>query len=137
VLIAVHEGTNETNELIALVNRQWGGLKMQKTWEDYKVKDILAERELRRDPTYKPEFRPFPKRHPIAMDLSEAEIGVLRGLMRTEKYGLPTGDDSQDLAKAMLIAFMRWFDTNLKRNRYQKLSFVDAPTRAASSSTAA
>lgn len=125
VLIAVHDKTEQTSELVELVNKQWGGLKMQKTWADFKVKEILAERELRPDPSYKPEFRPFPRRRPIDMELSDSEVAVLRGLMRTDLYGQPTGDRNQDIAKAMLIAFMRWFDTNRTRQRYQKLSFID------------
>lgn len=118
VHIAVHEATDETRELADFVNAHWGGLKAQKTPADFRVKEILAERELRPDPTYKPDFRPFPGRHPIDMELSEAEVAILRGLMRTGLYGA-------DVAKAMMIAFLRWFDANRTRKRYQKLTFVD------------
>lgn len=118
VHIAVHEATDETHQLREFVNRHWGGLKAQKTPADLRVKEILAERELRPDPTYKPDFRQFPGRRPIEMELSDAEVAILNGFMRTGLYG-------GDRAKALLIAFLRWFDANRTRKRYQKLSFVD------------
>lgn len=123
VQVNVHEATPETHALADFVHGHWGGLKAQKTPSDFKVREILADRELRPDPDYEPDFLPFPGRQELDVELSEPEEAMLHGLMRTGLYGPTEG-------KALLIAFIRWFDANRTRKRYAKLTFSDKEGQA-------
>jgi uncharacterized protein len=60
----------------------------QRSPEDFKVKKIRAERELRRDPAYRPEFTNVPiVRNDVAVELSDEQAGQLDRLTATGQFG--------------------------------------------------
>ena len=66
----------------------WPKFKNQRSPADFKVKDIKADRELRRDPAYVPEFTNVPIRTTeVTVNLEVEEVAALEALERTGNYG--------------------------------------------------
>lgn len=66
----------------------WPKFKNQRTPADFKIKSIKADRELRRDPNYVPEFTNVPIRTTeVSVDLDVDEVAMLDALKRTNIYG--------------------------------------------------
>jgi hypothetical protein len=73
------------------------GLASQRTPKDFKIKNIKAERELRRDPAYKPEFTNTPilyREYPV--ELTEEEAALLEAA-RLPVYGDDDGAALRDI----------------------------------------
>ena len=65
----------------------------QRTPADFKIKEIKADRGLRRDPEYRSEFTNVPIRvteHQVPLD--EEEANILNAIKRTGKYGETDGE---------------------------------------------
>ena len=118
VKIEVMEATDETLELIDLVEKEWGQLVMQKTPEDFRIKEVHAQRELARDPDYQAEFLPMPEQLTLKVEVTAAEQKALQGLVQEGHYA-PTPP------QAMLVAFIRWYDLNQMKRRYMRLQLQD------------
>jgi uncharacterized protein len=116
IKVEVMESTPETLKLVEVVEKEWGQLKMQRGPADFKIKEILNQRELVVDPDYQPEFLPMPDKQTLEMEISEQEQKVLQGLVREGHYG-PTQE------QALLVAFIRWYDQNRMKRRYMRLKF--------------
>ena len=112
------EATPATLELVDLVEKEWGQLKMQRGPQDFKIQNILDERELTQNPEYQPEFLPTPEKHRLTVGISEEGRTVLEGLVQEGHYA-PTEEQS------MLVAFIRWYDRNRMKRRYMRLEFQD------------
>jgi uncharacterized protein len=82
--IAIFKGTQADLDGVP----HWPKFRNQRSPADFKVKAIKADRELRRDPTYVPEFTNVPIRTtevPVGLDADEA--AALEALERTGLYG--------------------------------------------------
>ena len=110
------EATPETLALVELVEKEWGQLKMQRGPEDFKIKEIRAQRELVADPNYQPEYFPMPKKGSLSVEVSPAEEAILAGLVEEGHYG-PTRE------QALVVAFVRWYDQNRMQRRFMRLEF--------------
>jgi uncharacterized protein YcgI (DUF1989 family) len=80
-------------------DEDWAGLsslpryRNQRTPADFKIPAIKADRELRRDPRYRPEFVNVPLRtSEVAVRLEPAETEMLRRLAATGRYGETDGE---------------------------------------------
>jgi uncharacterized protein YcgI (DUF1989 family) len=80
-------------------DEDWAGLaslpryRNQRTPADFKIPAIKADRELRRDPHYRPEFVNVPLRtSEVAVRLEPAETEMLRRLAATGRYGETDGE---------------------------------------------
>ena len=118
VKVEVMEATTATLELVDLVEKEWGQLKMQREPKDFKVQNVLDERQLAQNLDYQAEFLPLPEKHTQKIKISEEEKTVLEGLVQEGNYA-PTE------ATAMLVAFIRWYDRNRMKRRYMRLDFHD------------
>ncbi|MBI2361270.1 MAG: hypothetical protein HYV04_20585, partial [Deltaproteobacteria bacterium] len=99
----VFEKSQETERLVKFHETKYGHL--QRRLEEFKVKEIRAERELRRDPNYAPAFVNFPiKKQRIPVELSEEEYNALQQL---KEYGFGKTE-----GEALRMAFFRWYHRN-------------------------
>jgi uncharacterized protein YcgI (DUF1989 family) len=86
-------------------------LPSQRTPADFKVKNIKAERELRRDPGYVPEFTNVPIRFTdLPVPLDAEEFALLQQVKLAEIYGDRDGDALRD------IVFSWWEENFLGKN---------------------
>ncbi len=82
--------------------------RAQRKLDDFKVRDIRVERELRRDPNYVPQFVNFPiTTRRIPVELNEEEYGALQ---QVKESGLGKND-----GEALRIAFFRWYHRNYRQ----------------------
>jgi hypothetical protein len=77
----------------------------------------LGSRELVADAGYEPRFRPPPAKDVVAIELTDAEEGVLVGLCATGVYGTT-------VAEAVRASFMRWCNANHTQTRRALLQFA-------------
>lgn len=114
VRIEIMEATPDTLELVERVYQEWGQLKMQRGPDDFKIKEIRAQRELECDPEYRPDFLPMPQKHSLEVEASSQDQALLQGLVQDGNYGTTE-------PQAMLVAFLRWYDQNRMERRYMRL----------------
>src|SRR5262249_35111873 len=68
-------------------------LSSQKTPADFKMKTIKADRPLRRDPSYRPEFTNVPlQKINCLVSLSDEEFALLQELKATGRFGTTDGE---------------------------------------------
>ena len=71
----------------------WPKYKNQRSPADFKIKTIKPDRELRRDPSYVPEFTNVPIRTTeVAVQLDAQELAMLWDLQQTGTYGATPAD---------------------------------------------
>jgi hypothetical protein len=99
-----------TQALVKLVNDRFGSLRAQQTVRDFKKQDILANRELRPDPTYTPSYHPVSKKTALDVTLTPEVDRQLDQFLATGNY-LKRKED------ALLHTFLRWFDATWPRDR--------------------
>jgi uncharacterized protein YcgI (DUF1989 family) len=101
IRLTICQGTDSDMEQVP----KWPKFKNQRSPADFKVKDIKADRELRRDPGYVPEFTNVPIRTselPVALDATEAAaVDALKG---TGLYG------STDAEVLRYVLFSWWVE---------------------------
>jgi hypothetical protein len=86
-------------------------LRSQRTPKDFRNPTIKADRPLRRDPTYKPEFPNTPVRiTELPVPLSPEELDTFKAVKRTDIYG----DD--DAAALRDLLFSWWEERFLQAN---------------------
>jgi len=77
---------------------RWGGLRNQRTLDDFRVTEIRTERELTPDPGYRPEYPSFPlAKEDVTLELGDDERGWLAEMVRR---GL-AGDEQEALRTAV------------------------------------
>lgn len=104
IRVQVFEAWAESRALMKKYLERCTGFVNQRIREDMRVNKILAERELRRVPEYKPQFRSFP------MDLKEIEVGFTRAeLQALRKLLGKMGKKDEEIVRA---AFMLWYLAN-------------------------
>jgi uncharacterized protein YcgI (DUF1989 family) len=102
--ITVFEATPETQSRAEEVERRFAAPKSRKGPADYRQPNIRVERELRRDPNYRPEYGNFPLKYEKMTVRVEAT--TFEGLARMVKAG--HGDDLADAARR---AFILWYQS--------------------------
>jgi uncharacterized protein YcgI (DUF1989 family) len=89
-------------------------LSSQRTPADFKVKEIKADRPLRRDPNYRPEFTNVPlQRIDIHVPLDDEERSLLQHLRMTGRYGTSDGEVLR------FIVFSWWLETFIKQRSHK------------------
>jgi uncharacterized protein YcgI (DUF1989 family) len=111
VRLRVFEASPATTALADAVEERWGRLESQVKAEPMPV---LASRELRRDESYTPAYRPAPARSTLEVQLSDGERELVGGLIATGVYGDTEGE-------AIRAGFMRWCNTHLTRIRRARI----------------
>ncbi|WP_165421300.1 urea carboxylase-associated family protein [Bradyrhizobium sp. Leo170] len=103
--LTVFEGTEQDWQGIAEFPR----LRNQRSPADFKVKNIKADRELYRDPSYRPEFVNVPLTvSELEVELSPAETAWVGELRATGKYG-----DTE--AEVLRYVFFTWWISRFMR----------------------
>ncbi len=89
IRLTVLQGTDADMEQVP----QWPKYKNQRSPDDFKVKNIKADRALRRDPEYVSEFTNVPIRtSELSVALDESEAAALAALKGTDLYGASDAD---------------------------------------------
>ncbi len=106
IQVQVFQPSADTESLVAFYEEKYGS--GQRKLDDFKVKKIRAERELRRDPNYVPEFVNFPiKTRPISVELNEEQYN---GLQKLKECGFGKNDE-----EALRTAFFMWYHRNHRK----------------------
>jgi hypothetical protein len=99
--IVVMEGTPE--DLAGIP--EWPSFRNQRTPEQFRNSRIKADRELRRDADYRPEFTNVPlRKEDLAVALSEDEQALLQALKATGNYG------ATDAEVLRYVVFSWWIE---------------------------
>jgi uncharacterized protein YcgI (DUF1989 family) len=117
VKLEVFERSDSTAALVDEVERRWGMMESQVKESHLAGVPVLASRELTRDPSYVPAYRPAPVAQALEVSLTDEECGLLDGLVSTGVYG-------ETRAEAIRSAFMRWSNSNITRVRRAKVEFT-------------
>lgn len=115
--ICIFGASQQTLEFVNLIQERFGRYKTQETVQDFKFKDIRAERELKQDPNYRPDFIPAPRKVAFEVAISPETISLLLSLLTTGIYGY-----SEEMA--VIVCFMRWYELNRVKDRFVKLRIV-------------
>src|SRR5262245_6069868 len=86
------------------------GFKNQRTPEDFRIKDILGKRKLKRIPRYQPKFRDFP------IEVTEIEVNFTAAEMKAIK-AMRGGMGKSD-GEVVRAAFMLWYQVNGRKSRW-------------------
>jgi uncharacterized protein YcgI (DUF1989 family) len=106
--IAVYEGTDD--DLARFDGRpELGSFANQRTPADFKVKEIRAQRELTRDPSYEPDFTNVP------IEISEVEVELGEDEARLVDELLATGDYGRDAGEVLRHVFHSWWISRYMR----------------------
>ncbi|MGH7836037.1 MAG: DUF1989 domain-containing protein [Candidatus Binatia bacterium] len=103
IQVQIFKASADTEAICRSYESKYGA--SQRRLEDFQVADIRTERELKRNPDYKPRFVNFPiitKRIPV--ELTEEELAALREL---KKNGWGDTD-----GEALRAAFFTWYHRN-------------------------
>ena len=106
IQLQVFERSAETERLVASYEDRYA--RTARTLADFQVKEIKADRELRRNPDYKPQFVNFPittRRFPVELDAEQ--YPALQALKRA---GIGKTD-----GEALRTAFFMWYSRNRRR----------------------
>lgn len=105
IKIEIFERSEQTDKLTGAYLKRHTGYKNQRKLEDFRVKEIRTERELKPVPGYEAHFLNYPlKIQPITIDLTEEDYRNVKGL---KLRGL--GKDDED---AVRTAVMSWYTRN-------------------------
>ena len=110
IRVQVYDASNETLEQVKEIERQYTGFKGQRTPAEFKVNTIKADRELRRNPNYVPEFVNYPiTTKPIQVSLNQEQLAKTKKLMAA---GL-----GRDVAEVIRTGVMLWYMRNREPGR--------------------
>ncbi len=105
VSIGVFEASDETNAMVADVERRFPPLEGQKKPEDFPVKHHIEDRALRKVDGYKPQFNRFPMTYEeVEFELTGTDLEEAERLVRA---GLRT-----DLEDAVRSGVIEWYNGN-------------------------
>ena len=117
VKLEVLEATESSTALVDEVERRWGKMASQDSVEDIAGIPVHANRELERDPSYEPRYRPLPPMQVLQVELSGDDGDLVQGLIDTGVYGTNPGE-------AIRAAFMRWCNQHVTLVRRTYLEFT-------------
>jgi uncharacterized protein YcgI (DUF1989 family) len=116
IQIKVFEASSDTKAIVDQVRTRYGRFKNQRTVDQFRVKDIKADRELRPVPGWKPQFVNFPLEvEDMAVKLDQAEY---RKAVSLQEQGF--GKDVGDVVRR---AVMIWANKHLAAPRQLKITF--------------
>ena len=116
IQIKVFEASSDTKAIVDQVRTRHGRFKNQRTVDQFRVKDIKADRELRPVPGWKPQFVNFPLEvEDMTVKLNEAEY---RKAVSLQEQGF--GKDVGDVVRR---AVMIWANKRLAAPRRLKITF--------------
>jgi len=118
VQVSVLEPSSET---LAFAERMASTFKYksQLTSKEFKAKEVHAARELKRDPSYRPDYIPAPKKTTLDVNISEHSLSLLEPLGKSGQYG-------ESEQKMVLACFIRWYNQTRVKDRVSKLT-IRAP----------
>jgi uncharacterized protein YcgI (DUF1989 family) len=119
IKLEVYEKTEETVALVDSIEERWGRMASQDKADDLAGIPVHAARELERDPSYVPNYRPAPGSETIELELTAAEQALVEGLIETGVYGITPSE-------ALRAAFMRWCNTHVTLVRRPIVDFTGA-----------
>jgi len=124
IRLQVFEASPSTKELVDVIQKRFGIFHAQKTPRDFKIKEIRVERELKRDPSYLPDYLPKPAESTIEVNLTPQVDQMLDTLLATGEY-------LEKKEHALLNCFLRYYDVAWPRDHTNtKLSFRPRLTNA-------
>jgi len=110
IRVQVFDASDETLARVEEIERHNTGFKGQRTPDEFKVNKIKADRELRRNPNYVPEFVNYPITcKPIQVPLSTEELAKTKQLVAV---GL-----GKDVAEVIRIGVILWYMRNREPGR--------------------
>jgi hypothetical protein len=110
IRVQVFDASDETLARVKEIDRGNSGFKGQRTPDEFKVNKIKADRELRRNPSYVPEFVNYPIiNKSIRVPLSSEELAKTNQLVAV---GL-----GKDVAEVIRIGVMLWYMRNKEPGR--------------------
>lgn len=110
IRVQVYDASDETLAQVNEIERHHTGFKGQRTPAEFKVNKIKADRELRRNPNYVPEFVNYPiTTKPIQVLLNTEELAKAKKLMAA---GL-----GRDVAEVIRTGVMLWYMRNREPGR--------------------
>ena len=112
--VSILEPSKETLRLADLIAKRFK-YKSQLTPKDFKLRKIHGKRALKRDPAYRPDFIPPPRKSTIEVEVSRESRSLLQPLARTEQYG-------EDESTMVLACFIRWYNQTRVKDRVSKLT---------------
>ena len=117
IKIQILERSSDSIGLTQLLRKRYMGFKNQRTVADFRNPAIRTERELTRDPSYKPEYVNYPLEvHELEIELDEAD---LRQVGRLITRGL--AEDAEDAVRS---GAMTWYTRNRTlQNQPEALDF--------------
>ena len=116
IQIQVFEASPDTKAIVEQVNTRYGGFKNQRTVDQFRVKDIKADRELRPVPGWKPQFVNFPiKVEDTTINLNQAEY---RKAVSLQEQGF-----GRDVGDVVRRGVMLWANKHLAARRQLKINF--------------
>ena len=117
IRLQVCEASRSTKELVDVIQNRFGKFHAQKTPQDFKMKEIRVQRELKRDPDYVPDYLPNPAERTIEVNLTPQADRMLDTLLATGEY-------LEKREHALLNCFLRYYDVAWPRDHVNtKLSF--------------
>ena len=105
--IQVFAPSPSTRALVDELQERFGRFRSQQTPREFKKSEILAQRELVADPSYRPGFHPSPKKTTLELPMTPELDRQLEAFLATGNY-LARKED------ALLQAFFRWYDVTWK-----------------------
>ena len=107
VQVHVFDSSKETLDLVTKINKRSGGFKnQQRRAEDFRVREILAERELKPVSNFTPKFINYPiKETEIMVNFDENDYSIIQKLVQ-QKFGL----DESDVVRRAVIS---WYKKHL------------------------
>jgi uncharacterized protein len=116
IQIQVLEASPDTKAIVDRVKTRYGRFKNQRTVDKFRVKDIKADRELRRVPGWKPQFVNFPiEVEDTTVKLNQAEY---RQAVSLQEQGF-----GRDVGDVVLRGVMIWANKHLAAPRQLKITF--------------
>jgi uncharacterized protein YcgI (DUF1989 family) len=116
IQIKVFEASSDTKAIVDQVRTRHGRFKNQRTVDQFRVKDIKADRELRPVPGWKPQFVNFPLEvEDVTVKLNQAEY---RKAVSLQEQGF-----GRDIGDVVRRAVMIWANKHLAAPRQLKITF--------------
>ena len=116
IQIKVFEASSDTKAIVDQVRTRHGRFKNQRTVDQFRVKDIKPDRELRPVPGWKPQFINFPiEVEDMTVKLNEAEY---RKAVSLQEQGF-----GRDVGDVIRRAVMIWANKHLVAPRRLKITF--------------
>lgn len=118
VQVSIFSPSSGTLAFSAMIEERFK-YKTQLTPKDFKVKEVHGKRELERDPEYRADFIPPPRKSTLEVEIAAQTRSLLEPLAKTGQYG-------ETDSKTVLACFVRWYNQTKVRDRVSKLTIRPA-----------